>query len=41
MRSFGQYVTDKEIAQKRKMADYLRKHPEKIGQQISKRLIFK
>lgn len=40
MRSFGQYVTDKEIAQKRKMADYLRKHPEKIGQQISKRLIF-
>ncbi|MCK4647028.1 MAG: serine carboxypeptidase, partial [Candidatus Aminicenantes bacterium] len=33
MRSFGKYVTDEEIVQKRKMADSLRNRPEKIGQQ--------
>jgi predicted amino acid dehydrogenase len=30
LRSFGQYVTDKEVARKRELADDLRKHPEKL-----------
>jgi hypothetical protein len=29
LRSFGRYVTDEEIVRKRKLADDLRKHPEK------------
>ncbi len=30
LRSFGRYVTDEEIARKRKLADELRRHPEKL-----------
>jgi predicted amino acid dehydrogenase len=30
LRSFGRYVTDEEIAQKRELADDLRQHPEKL-----------
>jgi predicted amino acid dehydrogenase len=31
LRSFGRYVTDEEITRKRKLADDLRQHPEKIA----------
>jgi predicted amino acid dehydrogenase len=30
LRSFGQYVTDQEVARKRELADDLRRHPEKL-----------
>jgi cell fate (sporulation/competence/biofilm development) regulator YlbF (YheA/YmcA/DUF963 family) len=30
LRSFGHYITDEEIVERRKLADDLRQHPEKL-----------
>jgi predicted amino acid dehydrogenase len=35
LRSFGRYVTDEEVAQKRELADDLRQHPEKLAALIA------
>jgi hypothetical protein len=37
LRSFGRYVSDEEVAQKRKLADDLRQHPDKLEALIAER----